>query len=83
MKQPARGRVEKPEQALNVEWQTRASEPTPFENALGDALEKIFASGAETLPDVVKGLNDLGSRAPDGKPWTEASFQSAMQKLAG
>ncbi len=83
MKQPARGRVENPGQALNVEWQTRASEPTPLENALGDALERVFASGAETLPEVIQGLNDLGSRSPDGKPWTEASFQSAMQRLAG
>jgi hypothetical protein len=81
MKQPARGRVEKPDEAVNTVWQTRLAPPTGYENALGDALEQVFASGAETLSQVIEGLNKLGSRAPDGASWTEASFQQEMQRL--
>ena len=83
MKQPVRGRIEKSGEAANVTWQTRTAEPTDYENRLGDALEKVFDSGAIELGAVVQGLNDLKMLAPDGKPWTEASFQQVMQKLGG
>jgi hypothetical protein len=81
MKPPSRGRVEKPDEAVNTIWQTRLAPPTDSENALGDALEQVFAAGAETLSEVIQKLNALGSRAPDGAPWTEASFQQEMQRL--
>jgi recombinase-like protein len=81
VKQPVRGRIEKPGEAANVTWQTRTAQPSDYENRLGDALEKIFDSGAIELGEVVKGLNDLKILSADGKPWTEASFQQVMQKL--
>ncbi|HEX6267600.1 MAG TPA: recombinase-like helix-turn-helix domain-containing protein [Burkholderiales bacterium] len=74
----ARGTVEK---LQNIEWQTRAAPPTGFENRLGDALERVFAEGAESLQEVVQQLNAGGSRDAAGLPWTEASFQETMRRL--
>jgi hypothetical protein len=81
MKQPARGRIEKPDEVENVVWQTRDSEPTDYENRLGDALEQAFADGALELGEVVERLNKLKFPDPDGRPWTEASFQAEMRRF--
>jgi hypothetical protein len=81
MEQPARGRIEKPEEAQNIVWQTRTREPTDYENRLGDALEQVFAGGAGGLAEVVEGLNKLEFADPDGRAWTEASFQAEMKRL--
>ncbi len=78
-KRPAsRGEVEK---TVNIEWQTRAAPPTEQEDRLGDALERVFAKGVESLPEVVAQLNAEGSRDPAGDPWTQASFQEHMKRL--
>jgi hypothetical protein len=79
-KSPAggRGAVEVPQ---NIAWQNRAEPPTEFENRLADALEQIFAKGAESLPDVIQELNNNGSRDPAGQPWTEESFQTQLKRL--
>jgi hypothetical protein len=76
----ARGAVEQPQ---NIEWQTRAAPPTERESRLGDALERVFAAGAESLAEVVAALNAQGSRDAAGQPWSEASFQDEMRRLAG
>ena len=76
--QGARGSVERLE---NIPWQTRAAPPTEMENRLGDALERIFGAGVDTLEAVVRALNDAGLRDPRGEPWTEASFQALMREL--
>ena len=73
-----RGAVEQPQ---NIEWQTRAAPPSAFENRLGDALEQVFAAGADTLPEVVERLNELRAFDAAGARWTEASFREAMARL--
>lgn len=78
MKQQRRTRIERADEVENVVWQTRTAEPTDYENRLGDALEQVFASGAEDLSAVVRGLNDLGLLTPEGKPWTEEAFKAWM-----
>jgi hypothetical protein len=75
------GRIEKPEDRNNIVWQTRTREPTDYENRLGDALEQVFAGGATALGEVVEGLNQLGFPGPDGRAWTETSFQAEMKRL--
>lgn len=74
----SRGGVENP---FNLEWQTRAAPPTEFENRLGDALETIFAGGAQELAEVVAGLNGMQLFDAEGRPWTEASFQEILKRL--
>jgi len=77
-----KGVIERPGATPNLVWQTRKAEPTQYENDLGDALEQVFASGATELDDVVRGLNEVGSRAPDGSSWTTERFTAEMRALA-
>ena len=76
-----KGQIEAPGQATNIIWQTRAAEPSDYENALGDALERVFAGGAETIGQVVEGLNAQAFRSSAGEPWTVASFEAEMARL--
>ena len=76
-----KGQIEIPGQAPNIVWQHRAAEPTAYENALGDALERVFADGAETLDEVVAALNALNQHDADGRPWTTASFEATLARL--
>jgi hypothetical protein len=76
-----KGHIEVPGLAANIVWQQRSAPPTEYENALGDALEKVFGDGAETIEQVVAGLNAINCRAGDGQPWTAASFEAEMARL--
>ena len=61
--------------------QARRRAPTLFEDLLGDALERAFAQGACSLPEVVACLNQGGPAANDGGEWTEENFQALMARL--
>jgi len=58
--------------------QTIESPQTAYQNALADALEKIFADGTHDLPAVIAALNATNIKAPDGAAWTEESFRAVM-----
>jgi hypothetical protein len=73
--------IEEVDKIENIVWQTRSEPPTEYENQLGDAMENVFDSGAEELPEIVAKLNELGSRTPDRKLWTEENFQVEMKRL--
>jgi len=62
--------------------QYRTRPPTAYETALGDALEAMFAAGVRELPDIVRRLNEVGVKAPDGRGWTETLFESEIKRLA-
>jgi Recombinase-like helix-turn-helix domain len=61
--------------------QTIETPQTAYQNALADALEKIFAGGTHDLPDVIGALNAANVRAPDGAAWTEATFRAAVAQF--
>lgn len=61
--------------------QARRRAPTTFEDLLGDAIERAFAQGAYTLPELVACLNREGVAAADGSDWTEENFQALMARL--
>ena len=65
----------------DIVWQTRSSEPTAYENALGDALERILADGVHDLPGICGRLNEIGVKAADGSAWTESVFQAQMKRF--
>ncbi len=65
----------------NIPWQHRSAAPTPYEMALADALEQAFGEGIEDLAPLLKRLNELNVRAPDGADWTEANFRAEMARL--
>jgi hypothetical protein len=53
-----------------------------YRNALGDGLERVLAAGAETLTDIVTGLNANSVTTPDGTLWTEESLAAELNRLA-
>lgn len=62
--------------------QTRRREPTSWEDLLGDSIERAFAAGITELPALVAHLNRTGPNFPGGEPWTEASYQAEIARLA-
>lgn len=62
--------------------QARRRQPTTFEDLLGDAIERAFGAGAQTLPEVVASLNRTGPSNENGEAWTEQNFQALMARLA-
>ncbi len=64
-------------------WHSRSAEPTPWENALGDALEELFRDGIHDLPGIVAGLNGKGLRTAEGAEWTGETFAATMKRLGG
>jgi len=61
--------------------QARQRPQTTFEDLLGDAIERAFAEGAHTLPELVACLNRGGPSSENGEAWTEESFQALMARL--
>jgi hypothetical protein len=61
--------------------QARQRPPTQYENLLGDTIERAFAQGITSLPELVAYLNEFGPRAQNAEPWTEAGFQAEMACL--
>ena len=61
--------------------QARQRPPTLFEDLLGDAIERAFGEGVQTLPELVACLNRSGPAGERGEAWTEESFQALMARL--
>lgn len=61
--------------------QARRRPPTPYEDLLGDALERAFAAGHHDLDGVVASLNRGGPSAPEGQPWSAELFEREMARL--
>ena len=52
-----------------------------YENRLGDALEKVMEQGADDLPAIAAGLNELGLLSPQGAVWTADSLRAEFARL--
>ena len=61
--------------------QARERAPTTYEDLLGDSIERAFAEGAYSLPELLACLNRSGPASENGQPWTEQSFQALMARL--
>ena len=55
--------------------------PTPQESALAGTLIGILSRKIHDLPGIVAALNASPVRPATGEPWTEASFQSEIERL--
>lgn len=62
-------------------YQARQRTPTTYEDLLGDAIERAFATGVHDLAGLVERLNDSGLASPSGKAWTEATYREEMAVL--
>jgi fermentation-respiration switch protein FrsA (DUF1100 family) len=71
-----------PHNGLYMEqWQAGTGNATPYEAALGNALEEVFSAGIYDLTGIVKALNRMGVQTPDGDVWTEDGYAVVMEKL--
>lgn len=61
--------------------QARQRPATPFEDLLGDAIERAYAAGIHDLAGLVNYLNDTAPSAENGQPWTESSYCALMARL--
>jgi hypothetical protein len=61
--------------------QARQRPATPYEDQLGDAMERAFAAGHWELPALVAQLNSGGPTAQSGQPWTPESLQAELAQL--
>ena len=72
-----------PESTLyNQTHQNRKAPPTVYESLLGDAIERAFGQGIHDLDGLVNYLNQSGPPAPNGQPWTAASYTQELARLA-
>ncbi len=63
-------------------WQQRRGRtPSAHEDAMGEALARIFEDGIEELDGIVARLNELGVASADGAPWTAELFQDEIARL--
>lgn len=74
-------RIERPGEAKNIVWQTRAAIPTTYEDALADALVACFEDGLEEIGPLVQRLNEMGIKATDGAEWSKENFERVMARL--
>lgn len=75
------GQIGKPGHGSNIRWQTRSAVPTRFENALGDALENAYQSGAATCEEIVASFNKHNFMQGNGLPWTVTTLEELMRTL--
>lgn len=61
--------------------QARQRTPTPYEDLLGDAIERAYAAGVHDLAGLVEHLNRSHTTTPDGAAWTEDNYRAAMAQL--
>lgn len=73
------GAIHKPGEYQNIIWQTRSRVPESWELELIATLENLFEQGAETLPELVSGLNAVRMHDRQGEAWSEASFGAFLQ----
>ena len=70
-----------PKALYNETHQNRSTSPTSYESLLGDSIERAFGQGIHDLGGVVAYLNSTGPSAPNGQPWTSATYQQEMARL--
>ena len=73
--------LERPGEAVNIAWQTRAAPPTDAEARFADALQRILADRVHDLPGIVARLDREGVPAPGGGAWSEASLTAELARL--
>lgn len=61
--------------------QARTAPPTPYEDLLGDSIERAYAQGLHDVSGIVGYLNKAGPFAPNGVPWSEEMLAAEMKRL--
>lgn len=53
-----------------------------YRDKLGDGLERLLDDGADTLEELVKGLNDLNITARTGERWIASTLEAEFHRLS-
>ncbi len=61
--------------------QSRQRAPTPYEDLLGDSIERAFAAGVTDLEALVESLNRTGPLGPNGQLWTPALYEQQIAQM--
>lgn len=62
--------------------QARKSEPTVYENLLGDTIERAFTADVTTLEELADYLNEHGPQPQDSlTEWTAQSLAAELKRL--
>jgi hypothetical protein len=61
--------------------QARRRPCTPYEDLLGDSIERAFGSGITELEPLVEFLNKSGPMASNGQAWTPALYTAQISAL--
>jgi hypothetical protein len=67
--------------SYDADWEVLDSREKLYRDALGDGLEMVLGDGAETLADIIKGLNAHNVHGPKGQRWTEERLESELERL--
>ncbi len=78
---PGKGYIERVGAGEHRRWQTRVSEPTDYENALANGIEKAFLAGVSSAADMASHLNSISVASINGDPWSESSLSAEMKRL--
>jgi hypothetical protein len=66
----------------NETHQTRLRPNTPFEDLLGDSIERAFSAGKYDPPSLLEHLNRAGPPCPlNSGEWTADTYSTLMAKL--
>lgn len=67
----------------NETHQSRTRPNTPFEDLLGDSIERAYAAGKHDLPSLLDHLNLAGPPCPlTTGEWTEDAYKTLMARLS-
>lgn len=53
-----------------------------YRDRLGDGLEQLLGGGADTIEELVSGLNDLGVTSRTGERWDSAKLEQEFRRLS-
>ena len=75
------GIIENQGKSYDAGWEALDDGEKMYRDALGDGFEIVLGEGAETLADIVKGLNAHKFQGPKGQRWTKQLFESELKRI--
>ena len=75
------GIIENQGKSYDAGWEALDDREKMYRDALGDGFEIVLGDGAETLADIVKGLNAHSVHGPKGQRWTKQLLESELKRI--
>ena len=68
--------------SYDAAWEELTPQESAYRDALGDGLEIVLGDGAETIEEIVAGLNEHNIHGPKGQPWTKKLLETELERLS-